>query len=174
MSGASELSSTAPFDLATSTWHLDSARSSVEFQVPHFYGLMTVKGHFDDYEGVLDLRENPAVRLTIEAASVDTKNAKRDKHLRSADFFDVDHHPQVRFISESATLAGDQLKVTGKLQAAGASVPLELDATLRTVDDELQIEAEAHVDHRLLGMTWSPAGITRTPSKLIVRGRLTR
>ncbi len=174
MPSTSDLSTTLPPDLTTSTWRLDTARSSVEFEVPHFYGLMTVKGRFGDYDGTLDLREDPAVQLTIEAASLDTKNGKRDKHLRSADFFDVDQHPQVRFISDSATLTGNQLKVTGKLQAAGKSVALELDGTLRAVDDELQVEAEAHVDHRLLGMTWSPMGITRTPSKLIVRGRLIR
>ncbi|MGD1058568.1 MAG: YceI family protein [Solirubrobacteraceae bacterium] len=174
MPSTSDLSTTLPSDLTTSTWRLDTARSSVKFQVPHFYGLMTVKGHFGDYDGTLDLREAPAVQLTIEAASLDTKNAKRDKHLRSADFFDVDQHPQVRFVSDSPTLTGNQLKVTGKLQAAGKSVVLELDATLRAVDDELEIEAETHVDHRLLGMTWSPIGITRAPSKLIVRGRLIR
>ena len=82
--------------------------------------------------------------------------------------------PQLRFVSDSATLAGERLKVTGTLQAAGASVPIELDAVLRTVDGEPEIEAVTEVDQRLLGMTWNPMGITRTPTKLIVRGRLTR
>src|SRR5580693_7399602 len=102
------------------------------------------------------------------------RHGKRDKHLRSADFFGVEQSPQLRFVSDSATLTGERLKVTGTLHAAGASVPIELDAALRTVDGEPEIEAVTEVDQRLLGMTWSPMGITRTPTKLIVRGRLTR
>src|SRR4051812_23006113 len=76
-------------------WQLDPARSSVEFRVRHFYGLMTVKGEFADFAGTLDLGATPAVDLTIQAASLDTKMAKRDEHLRSGDFFDVEKHPQV-------------------------------------------------------------------------------
>lgn len=88
-------------------WRLDPTRSRVEFHVRHFYGLMTVKGRFDRFEGTLDLDAAPTIELTIDADSLDTKNRQRDKHLRSADFFDVTNHPQVRFASDSATLDGD-------------------------------------------------------------------
>jgi polyisoprenoid-binding protein YceI len=174
MSSPSTSPSPSVTDLATGTWRVDPARSSVEFHVRHFYGLVTVKGHFDRYEGIVDLGAEPAVALTIDAGSLDTKNAERDDHLRSADFFDVEQHPQVRFLSDSAILEGDTLKVRGELHAAGKHVPLELDATVRVVDGELQIEAVTRADHRELGMTWSPLGILRAPSKLIVRGRLIR
>jgi polyisoprenoid-binding protein YceI len=159
-------------DVEQRRWRLDPARSSVEFEVPHFYGLVTVKGRFERYEGTLDLRSEPAVELTIEADSLDTKQGRRDKHLRSADFFDLEHHPQVRFVSDGAALDGERLKVHGQLDAAGKAIPLELDATLRRLDGELEIEAVTEADHRRLGMTWSPLGILRAPSKLIVRGRL--
>ena len=165
---------TAAADVAAGAWRLDPARSSVEFHVRHFYGLMTVKGRFAGFEGTLDLRAQPAVRLTIDAASLDTKLAKRDVHLRSRDFFDVERQPQVRFVSDSATLDGDTLRVRGALHAAGKQIPLELGAALRASDGELEVEAVAHADHRELGMTWSPLGILRAPSKLIVRGRLVR
>jgi polyisoprenoid-binding protein YceI len=153
-------------------WRLDPDRSSVEFHVRHFYGLMTVKGHFDRYHGTLELNGRPAVELVIDADSLDTKHGKRDQHLRSADFFDVANHPQVRFHSDTATLAGNTLKVSGQLHAAGRSIPLDIDAAVREVDGELEVEASALADHRKLGMTWSPLGIMRAPSKLIVRGRL--
>jgi polyisoprenoid-binding protein YceI len=153
-------------------WQLDPERSSVEFHVRHFYGLMTVKGRFDRYVGTLQLNGRPAVELVIDADSLETKLAKRDEHLRSADFFDVANHPKVRFESDHAELAGDTLKVRGHLHAAGRSIPLDIDAAMREVDGELEVEASALADHRKLGMTWSPLGILRAPSKLIVRGRL--
>jgi polyisoprenoid-binding protein YceI len=160
--------------LAAGTWRLDPARSSVEFYVPHFYGLVTVKGRFDSYHGSLDLSAHPAVELVIDADSLNTKLKQRDKHLRSDDFFDVANHPQVRFEADTATLAGNTLKASGRLHAAGRDIPLHVEATISPVDGEFEIEATASADHRELGMTWSPMGITRTPSKLIVHGRLVR
>jgi polyisoprenoid-binding protein YceI len=160
--------------ITAGAWRLDPARSSVAFHVRHFYGLMIVKGEFADYEGALDLGATPAVELTIQATSLDTKLAKRDKHLRSEDFFDVERHPQVRFISDRAAFDGDTLRVHGQLHAAGRQIPLQLDATVRELDGELEIDAVAEADYRELGMTWSPLGILRAPSKLIVRGRLVR
>jgi polyisoprenoid-binding protein YceI len=161
-----------PSELGRGTWRLDPGHSSVEFHVPQFWGLITVKGRFDEYQGKLDLTAAPAIELTIDAGSLDTKNARRDKHLRSADFFDVEHHPQVRFVSDSAALDRDELRVRGQLHAAGRQVPLELNATVTIADGHPQIHAEARVDQRQLGMTWSPLGMVRSPSKLIVGGRL--
>jgi polyisoprenoid-binding protein YceI len=164
----------APAEISDGAWRLDPARSSVAFHVRHFYGLMTVRGEFADYDGTLDLGATPAVELTIQASSLDTKLAKRDEHLRSADFFDVERHSQVRFVSDSAAFDGDTLRVRGNLHAAGRQIPLEVDAAVREIDGELEIEAVTDADHRELGMTWSPLGILRAPSKLIVRGRLVR
>lgn len=155
-----------------SRWRLDPERSRIEFHVRNFYGLMTVKGRFASYDGTLELGAQPAVLLTIDAASLDTGNARRDEHLRSADFFDAEHHALVRFTSSSATADGDSLKVRGQLDAAGEQIPLELDAAMRVVDGELEVEAVAYADQRRLGMTWSPLGLVRAPSKLIVRARL--
>ncbi len=159
-------------DLAAGGWRLDPARSSIEFHVPHFWGLITVKGRFERYEGTLDLQSNPAVELTIEADSLETGNRKRDQHLRSADFFDVEHHPQVRFVSDAAALEGTTLKVRGRLDAAGRSIPVELDATVHTVEGGVEIEAMTRAPHHELGMTWSPLGMARPHSTLIVKGRL--
>jgi polyisoprenoid-binding protein YceI len=161
-------------DPPSAIWRLDPTRSSVEFRVRHFYGLMTIKGRFDRYEGKLTLGAQPMVQLTIEADSLDTGMAKRDTHLRSADFFDAAEHPQVRFVSDSATLDGETLTAHGELHAAGRQVPIDVVATVRQVDDEMEIESSAQVDQRELGMTWSPLGITRAPSSVVVSGRLVR
>ena len=109
-------------------WRIDPARSSIEFRTPTLWGLARVKGRFDRYEGTLDLDQDPAIELTIDAGSLDTKNKLRDKHLRSEDFFDVEHSPEVRFVSDGATIDGQRLKVRGHLYAGGSSMPLELEA----------------------------------------------
>jgi polyisoprenoid-binding protein YceI len=161
--------------LASGTWILDPERSSVEFRAPLLFGVIgTVKGGFDLYRGTLDMDARPAIELTINADSIDTGNEKRDTHLRSADFFDADAHPEVRFESESASLDGEKLHVHGTLRAAGASTPLDVVATVRPVGEEFEIEASAKVDQRELGMTYSPLGTLRPPARLTVRGRLAR
>ena len=160
--------------LATGTWRLDPSRSSVAFHVRGLYGLVTVKGRFDRYEGTLDMSGRPAVELVIDGESIDTGNDRRDKHLRSADFFDVANHPQVRFEADAADLDGDRLKVRGLLYAAGAHVPVDVDAHVTRVGDGFEIEATTLVDQRELGMTWTALGMVRAPSRLIVHGRLVR
>lgn len=154
------------------SWQLDPQRSSVEFRARHFWGLATVKGHFDEYNGQLDLSANPAIELTIDAASLHTGNRRRDKHLRSPDFFDAENHPQVQFRSDSVDLQGDKLKVHGRLAAGGRSIPLELDAQVSEHDGELEIEASTTATHRELGMTFSPIGMIPPHSELLVKGHL--
>jgi polyisoprenoid-binding protein YceI len=163
-----------PGDLAIGAWSLDPARSSVEFHVPNFWGLARVKGHFERYEGKLHLQTTPAVELTIDAGSLDTGNRQRDEHLRSSEFFDVEHNPQVRFSSETAQLEGETLAVRGTLEAAGKSLPLELRATLGVIDAEPVIEAQTTVDRRDLGMTWNSLGRVGARSTLLVKGTLVR
>ncbi|MGH2887776.1 MAG: YceI family protein [Solirubrobacteraceae bacterium] len=168
--------------VTTGRWRLDPVRSVVEFRVPHLYGLITVVGHFERYAGTLDMSAAPAIELTIDAASLtsthhgdrEATEQKRDAHLRSSDFFDVEHHPTVRFASEAARLDGRGLFVRGLLSAGGRTIPLEVTATLESADDELEIHASARANQRDLGMTYSPLGTIRTPSKLIVKGRLVR
>ena len=153
-------------------WRIDPQRSSIEFRVRNLYGLQTVKGRFQQYRGTLDLTAQPSIELTIDAASLTTHNARRDEHLRSADFFDVENHPEVRFVSKRALVDADRLYVFGDLEAAGRSIRLELEGTIRPVGDELELDVSTFADHRELGMTWNRLGTMRTPSKLVVRGRL--
>jgi polyisoprenoid-binding protein YceI len=134
---------------------------------------MTVKGHFDDYQGRLDLGTPRAIELTIDATTLQTGNDKRDQHLRSADFFDVENHPRVQFVSDSVELRGDVLKVQGRLSARGRSIPVQLDAQSRRADDGLEIKAATTVSHRELGMTWSPLRMIRPSSTLVVNAYLT-
>ena len=161
--------------ITTTRWRIDPAHSSVEFRVKNFWGMATVKGGFSRYHGTLDLGADPAIELTVEAGSVDTEHEKRDKHLRSPDFFDAETRPDIRFVSDSAALDGERLTVRGRLHARGTSIPLSLEATLRrTAKDELELEAVTEADRRQLGMTWNLLGTVGTTSTLTVKGRLVR
>jgi polyisoprenoid-binding protein YceI len=151
---------------ATTRWRLDPTDSSAEFGVPHFWGLLTVKGRFDRLDGRLEAdHDGPQrIELTIEAASVSTRNRQRDRHLRSADFFDVDRHPKVCFRSTAIRTADNgSLRVAGELTAAGNGIALELEPTVEETVDRLQIDVRTTIDQRQLGITWSPLGMTRSP-----------
>src|SRR6185312_5733833 len=126
--------------LASGTWILDPERSRLEFRVPLLYGRIgTVNGGFERFRGTLDVAARPAIELAVVADSVDTGNARRDKHLRSAAFFDAEQHPEVRFESESVALDGEALHIKGVLGAAGESVPLDVAATVHPVGEEFEI-----------------------------------
>lgn len=168
--------STPPGSALARRWRLDPSRSSAEFRVPTYWGLVKMKGRFGTIAGTLDLGAGAetAVDLRIEAASLDTANRRRDEHLRSEDFFDVQRHPEVRFTAPEATLGagGDTLHVKGELQTAGRAVQLELDATVNRSGGELMLEATAEVDQRQLGMTASPMGMIRPRARLTVRAQM--
>jgi polyisoprenoid-binding protein YceI len=160
--------------LARGAWELDPARSTVSFAVPYWWGFGTVKGHFRRYTGRLDLGARPAIELTIDAASVDTGNERRDRRLHSEDFFAVARDPYIRFVSHTARLTDDTLCVVGELLARGTRIDLEIEATVTAVDGEYLLEAETFVMHSGLGMTWNPGQISRPWSRLSVSGRLVR
>jgi polyisoprenoid-binding protein YceI len=135
---------------------------------------MVIKGRFDRFQGTLNLSAHPAIELLVEAGSLDTRQEKRDKHLRSDDFFDVANHPFIRFEADAATLDGDRLTARGLLHVTDKNIPLDVDAIVTPVADGFEIEANALGDHRELGMTRNPMGLMRAPTRLIVRGRLVR
>ena len=155
-------------------WELDPAQSAVDFEARHGWGLLPAHGRFTRFAGSYTVDgDHRAIELTIDAASVDTGNPKRDHHLRSADYFAIDAHPYVRFTSTDVTeSAPGVLRVAGRLEAAGTSVPLAFDAAISQVGDALEIEATTTVDHHLFGMAHSPLGMLRPAIALHVRARL--
>jgi polyisoprenoid-binding protein YceI len=163
--------------LAGTRWRLDPSASSAEFRVPNLWGLAWVKGRFGRLDGRIEIDDEHRWRLelTVDADSVETGNRRRDRHLRSADFFDVQHHPEVRFRSSSVIDHGDgRLDVDGRLEAAGEGARLPVDVIVKRPDGGLELDAAATVDQRQLGMTWSPLGMIGTPTALIVHARLRR
>jgi len=162
---------------ADTSWRLDPSASTAEFRVPHFWGLVTVKGHFERLDGYLELddRGQRHMTLIIDAASLNTGVNKRDKHLRAAAFFDTQHHPEVRFRSTSVSdVADSRIRVEGELEAAGEQLALTLEPTIHETIDQLQLDVTTTVDQRQLGMTWSPLAMTKFPVTLTVHATLRR
>jgi polyisoprenoid-binding protein YceI len=161
----------------TTHWAVEPEATSVDFAVKTFWGLMTVHGRFDRFDGSYDVDPGgTTIELAIEAASIDTGHATRDEHLRSSNFFHVVEHSQVRFTSTRVHHVTDEiLHVVGHLEAAGKVVPLEFAAAVRQLgDDALEIEATTTVDHRQLGMSSGRLGMIRPPATLHVKARLSR
>ena len=110
---------TAPQTTATTTWNIDPVHSAAEFKVKHMM-ISNVKGQFTSVKGILALDEtdltNSHVEASIEAASITTRDAQRDAHLNSADFFDVEKFPTLSFKSTHISRVGDgELAVAGDL-----------------------------------------------------------
>jgi polyisoprenoid-binding protein YceI len=155
---------------AQATWTVDKAHSQVEFAVKHMM-FTTVKGHFGDFDATIRLDEaNPndsSVEVTIDTASLDTSVADRDTHLRSADFFDVENHPKITFVSKRVEGAsfeeGERFKVIGDLTIRGKTKEVELDATFegRGKDpwgqEKAAFSAEGKIDRHDFGLTWNQA-----------------
>jgi polyisoprenoid-binding protein YceI len=161
----------------TTHWTVDPEATSVEFAAKTFWGLMTVHGRFDRFDGSYEVGPGGTeIELTLDADSLDTGHATRDRHLRSTDFFHVVEHPQVRFTSTRVHPVTDGiLHVRGRLEAAGSVVQLEFPAAVHQPgDDTLEIEATTRIDQRQLGMTSGRLGMIRPPATLHVKARLRR
>jgi len=163
--------------LPTGEWTLDPDNSRAEFAVKHFWGLITVRGHFSEIAGELSIDQAGAVagELKIDAASVDTGNKQRDKHLRSADFFGAEEHPQVLFKPSAVRrVDGSGLEMAGRLTIAGHEEPLTLSLDASHSAAVLTLRATTVVDRRLFGMDWRPLGIAHNDATLTVEAQLTQ
>jgi polyisoprenoid-binding protein YceI len=151
----------------TATWTIDPAHTEVGFAVRHLM-LSTVRGRFGAVTGTVTVdEENPnsaKLDVTIDVASVDTRQEMRDNHLRSADFFDVANYPTMRFVSKR--IEGDvtnKFRVIGDLTIKNTTREVALDATLegRAMDpwgnDRVGFSATGKLNREEFGLTWNQA-----------------
>jgi polyisoprenoid-binding protein YceI len=160
-------------------WVLDPHKSSVKVSQKHMWGLITVRASFSELAGDGDVSADGSVTgtLRVGAASVDTKNSKRDKHLRSADFFHADAHPHITFTAKNAKLDDNgDLAVSGDLEAAGTSRPLSLTANVSEASqDSATLTTTVNVDRLNYGMTWNSMGMmVKAPATVSVTAHFTR
>ncbi|MGZ4546471.1 MAG: YceI family protein [Blastococcus sp.] len=110
------------------TWDIDAAHSTVGFSVRHMM-VSKVRGYFRDFSGEIVTAEDPTqstVTATIDLGSIDTRQEQRDAHIRSADFFNVETHPQMTFRSTAVRTDGADWVVDGELSLKGNTKPVTL------------------------------------------------
>jgi len=157
---------TSAVSTPTRTFNIDKAHSEATFQVRHL--VTKVRGHFADFAGAIQFNdeapERSSVSFTIQAASIDTKTADRDAHLRSEDFFFVEKHPEITFVSSTITnKSGDSYDVRGTLTIRGVAKEITLLVTFlgHAIDPwgnaRLGFEAETTINRKDFGLLWNAA-----------------
>lgn len=152
---------------ATGTYTIDVSHSRIGFVARHAM-VTKVRGSFNEFEGSghfdAEQPQNSQLSVTIQVASIDTRNADRDAHLRGDDFFDVDTHPTITFASTSVAPAGDATyRVTGDLTIKGITRPItfELELAGTAVDPwgntRLGLEGSAIINRKDWGLSWNAA-----------------
>lgn len=152
-------------ETATGTYAIDPSHSRIGFVARHAM-VTKVRGSFNEFEGSgyfdADDPTDSHLQLTIQAASIDTRNADRDGHLRSNDFFDMENYPEITFASTSVDAVGDDTyRVTGDLTIKGVTQPVSVDFELggTAVDPfgntRLGFEGSVVVNRKDWGLTWN-------------------
>jgi polyisoprenoid-binding protein YceI len=162
MSDTRHIDPTAPLNAAAGTWQLDAASTTIELRTKAMWGLAKVKGSFTAVRGSGAVGPDGAVSgtLVIDAASVSTGQAKRDAHLRTADFFDVAKYPNFEFSATSAEVsASGAVTFAGNFTAHGQTHPLEVRGQIAGFgSDRLTVTGEADLDRSKWGMGWTKMG----------------
>ncbi len=128
-------------------WEFDKSHTSIGFSAKHMM-VSTVRGRFESFDGVVDLNEpNPAdshVDVTIDAASVSTNDPRRDGHLKSADFFDVEKYPSITYKSTKVEkLSDEKYRVTGDLTLKNITREVPLNVTFEGESRDMQGQRRA-------------------------------
>lgn len=157
-----------PLSAEPIVWEVDTSHTTVGFAVRHMM-VTTVRGGFGAFSGTVEVTdgkpETARIKITVDTASVDTREARRDQHLRSADFFDVEQFPTMIFESETVEAMGaDGLRVSGKLTLRGVTRPVVLDVTDLTQpitdpggNQRVGASATARIKRSEFGLTWNRA-----------------
>ncbi|HTO16800.1 MAG TPA: YceI family protein [Edaphocola sp.] len=142
------------------TWSIDNAHSEIAFKVRHMM-ISTVTGHFEDFHATAktngDDFENAEIEFSAKTASINTKNADRDAHLKSDDFFNSEKHPELKFVSKS--FVGD--KLTGALTIRDITKEVILDAELNGIavdpygQTKAGFEISGEISRKEFNLTWN-------------------
>lgn len=148
-------------------WQIDQAHSSIGFEVKHMM-VSKVKGQFTNYSADIEVDDladlsSANINISIDATSITTNNDDRDNHLKSAEFFDIEQFPDIKFKSTSITKDGDDYKVSGDLTIKDVTKPVIFDveyggkATNPWGVEVYGFEGKLKIDREEFGLTWNAA-----------------
>ena len=159
-------------------WQLDAAHSSVSLSHKTIWNLVTVKGGFEKLSGSGEILADGSARgrIEIDAASINTKNAKRDEHLRSADFFNATEHPHLTVDITGVTRQDNgSATAAGTLTVAGVTKPLNLTARItEDTGEAVTLAADAEFNRADYGLTWGKLGMIRGNARVNVVARFVK
>jgi polyisoprenoid-binding protein YceI len=144
-------------------WNLVPDRSTISFKIKNMWGLISVKGRFTDFNGDGQITGKGAIfgRLDIRVASLHTGIGKRDKHLRSPDFFDAERFPEISVVVtavEPATGNAADLRATFTIKGVTAPVPLPV-RIAQLNDGSVRVSAKTEIDRAQFGLDWNRLGM---------------
>lgn len=146
-------------------WQLDAAHTSASFSVRHMM-ISAVRGHFDQASGSAQVEDGKvkSASVDIDVASIATRDAQRDAHLKSGDFFDAENHPHLHFeTTQVEHVADDKYRIGGNLTIRGTTRPVTLDAEIAPAikdpwgNDRIGVSAKGQIDRKEFGLTWNMA-----------------
>ncbi|MCU4183340.1 YceI family protein [Acidiferrimicrobium sp. IK] len=162
---------------AAGTWTLDPSATSIELRTKAMWGLVKVKAVFAANSGEAVIGSDGTTRgsLVVDPASVDSGVKKRDAHLRTADFLEVERYPTITYSATDATAGPDgTVVVEGTLEVHGTARPLRVPVSIAELDQtSATITAEVDMDRREWGLSWAKMG-AKVDNHITVRARFTK
>lgn len=148
---------------STGVWNLVPDRSTITFKIRNMWGLINVKGRFTDFNGDGQVTGKGAIfgRVDIRTASLRTGIRKRDEHLQSADFFDVERFPEISVVVtavQPTTGNTADLRATFTIKGVTAPVPLRIQVTVHD-DGSVRVSTKTEVDRAQFGLNWNRLGM---------------
>lgn len=148
-----------------SKWNIDASHSNLQFSVRHMV-ISKVRGAFERFTGSFDLDEANGyapsnVNVTIDASSIQTREPKRDEHLRSKDFLDVETYPTLSFVGASAERRGERFEIRGELSLHGVTRPVVLEVEFQGQGkdpwggERAAFSARTSIDREAFGLHWN-------------------
>jgi len=153
--------------MATTKWAIDPTHSEIGFKVKHMM-FTNVSGKFDQYDGSFETQDddftNAAITFSADINSIDTRNADRDNHLKSGDFFDAENHPKLTFTGKSFTKLNDSnYELAGDLSIKGVSkevnLPVEFSGLMKDPwgNTKVGLNIEGKINRKDWGLNWNSA-----------------
>lgn len=144
-------------------WNLVPDRSTITFKIKNMWGLINVKGRFTDFNGDGQITGKGAIfgRLDVQVASLRTGIRRRDQHLQSADFFDVERYPEISVVVTAVQpTTGNAADLRATFSIKGVTAPVPLPVRINVFDDgSVRVSAKTEVDRAQFGLDWNRLGM---------------